>query len=113
MIISEIAGHNSQKLLALTQFLLGRASDTTAKKQISQDAFIELAKSLGVNVTKETLVDLIAQPPLSNVMEPLDPNSGVIRFKGNDEVAPGMDVDQAEEIVDKNAKKAMKRGLSK
>ena len=113
MIVSEIANHNSQKLLALTQFLLGRATETTGKKQISQDAFIALAKSLGVNVTPETLVDLIAQPPLSNVMEPLDPNSGVIRFKGNEEVSPGMNVDQAEEIVDKNAKKAMKRGLSK
>lgn len=109
MKIFEVESRSSQKLLALTQFLLGRADDTTAKKQISTTAFIELAKSLGVNVTQDTLVDLIAQPPLSNVLEPFEPNSGVVRFKGNEEVAPGMDTDKAEEVVDKNAKKAMNR----
>jgi hypothetical protein len=52
---------------------------------------------------------MIAQPPLSNVLEPVDPNSGVIRFKGNTEAAIGMSVDQARAVVDSNAKAAMKR----
>ena len=111
MRIFEVANPDSQKLLALSQFLLGRAEDTTAKKEISQAAFIDLAKSLGVNVTPANLGDMISQPPLSNVLEPLDPNSNVVRFKGNTEAETGMSVDQARAVVDSNAKSALKRRM--
>lgn len=109
MLIFEVTDPNSQKLAALSQFLLGRSEDETAKKQISQAAFIDLAKSLGVNVTPDNLGDLIGQEPLSNILEPLDPNSGVVRFKGDTEEVTGMSVDQARAVVDSNAKAAMKR----
>jgi len=103
---------NSQKLAAISMFLGSRAGDQAAKKQISQDAFMDIAKSMGINVTSQNLGDLINQEPLRNILEPLDPNSGIIRFKGNDEPADtAMSVDQAQDIVDQNAKKAMRRGM--
>jgi len=97
------------KLVALSKFLSGRANDESARKQISQDAFIQAAKSLGVNVTPDNLGELIGQEPLSNILEPLDPQSGVISFKGDTEAETGMSVDQARAVVDSNAKSAMKR----
>jgi len=109
MRIGEVADLGSQKLMALAQFLSGRSDDESAQKQISQQAFVDLAKSLGVNVTIENLGDLISQPPLSNLLEPLDPNSGVVRFKGNTEAETGMSVDQAQAVVNSNAKAALKR----
>ena len=109
MRIFEVADPNEQKLMALSQFLSGRSDDESAQKQISQTAFIDLAKSLGVNVTTQNLGDMIARPPLSNILEPLDPNSNVIGFKGDTETATGMSVDQARAVVDSNAKAAMKR----
>jgi hypothetical protein len=109
MLIREVADPNTQRLAALSQFLLGRSEDEMAKKQISQTAFIDLAKSLGVNVTVDNLGDLISQEPLSNILEPLDPNSGVVRFRGDTEATTGMSVDQARAVVDSNAKAAMKR----
>jgi hypothetical protein len=109
MLIREVADPNTQRLAALSQFLLGRSQDETAKKQISQTAFIDLAKSLGVNVTTDNLGNLISQEPLSNILEPLEPNSGVVRFKGDTEATTGMSVDQARAVVDSNAKAAMKR----
>ena len=109
MLIREVADHNTQRLAALSQFLLGRSKDESAKKQISQTAFIDLAKSLGVNVTADNLGNLISQEPLSNILEPLEPNSGIVRFKGDTEAATGMSVDQARAVVDSNAKAAMKR----
>ena len=109
MRLVEFASPDSQKLLALTKFLSGRANDTTAKKEISQTAFIDLAQSLGVSINPESLGELISQEPLSNVLEPLEPNSGVVRFKGNTEAETGMSVDQARAVVDSNAKAAMKR----
>ena len=109
MRITEVTDPNTRKLAALSQFLLGRSEDESARKQISQDAFIEAAKSLGVNVTTENLGDLISQEPLKNILEPLEPNSGVVRFKGDTEAQTGMSVDQARAVVDANAKSALKR----
>jgi hypothetical protein len=113
MLIREFALDNSvkskEKLLALVTFLKDRAQDENARAEISQDAFIEAAKSLDINVTKENLADLISQEPLSNVLEPMEPNSNVLRFKGNTEAETGMSVDQARAVVDSNAKAAMKR----
>ena len=113
MFIREVAeldsGPDTKKLAALSQFLLGRSEDESATKQISQQAFIDAAKSLGVNVNMANLGDLVSQEPLSNILEPLDPNSGVVRFKGNTEAETGMSVDQARAVVDSNAKAAMKR----
>ena len=109
MRITEVTDSNTRKLAALSQFLLGRSQDESARKQISQAAFIEAAKSLGVNVTSENLGDLISQEPLSNMLEPLEPNSGVVRFRGDTEAQTGMSVDQARAVVDSNAKAAMKR----
>ena len=113
MLIREVAeldsGPDTKKLAALSQFLLGRSEDESATKQISQQAFIDAAKSLGVNVNMANLGDLVSQEPLSNIVEPLDPNSGVVRFKGNTEAETGMSVDQARAVVDSNAKAAMKR----
>jgi hypothetical protein len=100
---------DTKKLAALSKFLLGRATDENARKQISQDAFIEAAKSLGVNVTPDNLGELVSQEPLNNILEPLEPNSGVVRFKGDTEAQTGMSVDQARAVVDSNAKAAMKR----
>ena len=109
MRLVEFATPDSQKLLALTKFLSGRADNTTAKKEISQAAFVDLAQSLGVSIDPESLGNLISQEPLSNVLEPLEPNSGVVRFKGNTEAETGMSVDQARAVVDTNAKAAMNR----
>ena len=111
MIIREVVETQPDaiKLVALSKFLSGRANDETASKQISQDAFIQAAKSLGVNVTPDSLANLIGQEPLSNILEPLNPSSGVISFKGDTEAATGMSVDQAHAVVDSNAKAAMKR----
>jgi len=104
-------GADPNKLVGLVQFLAGRAEDTDAKKQISQATFMKLAQSLGVNITSQNLGDIISQPPLNGVLEPLDPNSGMIAFKGA-EIGPAkMSVPQAQQVVNKMAKSAMKRGM--
>lgn len=109
MHIREVTDPDTLKLVALSQFLLGRTNDESARKQISKNAFIKAAKSLGVNVTMDNLGDLISKEPLKNIMEPMEPNSNVLRFRGNTETETGMTVDQARAVVDSNAKQAMKR----
>jgi len=115
MLIREFALDNSansqEKLLALAVFLKDRAKDENARAEISQDAFIDLAQGLKVNVTPENLADMISREPLSNVLEPMEPNSDRLRFKGNTEKATGMSVDQARAVVDSNAKAALKRRM--
>jgi hypothetical protein len=69
------------------------------------------SKHMGVNVTSENLNQLINQEPLKNILEPIEPGSGVVRFRGNMAGAGGMTVDQAQKVVDGNAKAAMKRRM--
>jgi hypothetical protein len=99
------------KLVGLAKFLSGRAEDTNAQKQISQDAFMSAAQSLGIMLTPDNLADVIAKPPLNGVLEPLDPNSDMISFKGADIGAAKMSVPQAQQVVNKMAKSAMKRPM--
>jgi len=105
--VDQIADPN--KLVGLVQFLAGRASDTNAQKQISQATFMKLAQSLGINITSQNLGAIISQPPLNGVLEPLDPNSGMITFKGADIGPAKMSVPQAQQVVDKMAKSAMNK----
>ena len=102
-------GADPNKLLGLVNFLSGRAKDTNATKQISQGAFIDLAQSLGINITKNNLAQFTDMEPLSNVLEPLDPNSGMITFKGAEVGPTNMSVTQAQNTVNQMAKSAMKK----
>ena len=99
------------ELMGLVSFLAGRAEDTGSQKQISQPAFISLAQSLDINVNKQNIAELVGQPPLSNLLEPLKPNStDPVVFKGGETVNPGtMPVNQAQNIVASAAKSAMKK----
>ena len=106
---SASATPSPNQLMGLVSFLAGRSDDTSAQKEISQDAFVSLAQSLNINVNRQNLGDLIAQPPLSNMLEPLDPNSGVITFKGGEETDPAMPVNRAQDIVAAAAKSAMNK----
>jgi hypothetical protein len=96
------------ELMGLVSFLSGRADDTNAQKQISQQAFISLAQSLDINVNAQNIAELVGQPPLSNLLEPLAPEStDPIVFKGGGEPTPvKMPVNQAQNIVAAAAKSA-------
>ena len=113
MLIREFdeGGANTRKLAALVDFLAGRSTDQNAKKEISKQAFINAAKNIGVNINDQMLAELVSQEPLKNILEPIEPNSDIIRYKGNEEVDTVMPVDKAQDIVAKNAKAAMKRDM--
>ena len=110
MRIQEVASDpNPDRLAGLVKFLSGRAVDTGARKQISKQAFMSMAQQLGVNITDQNLQDMVERPPLSNMLEPIDPQSDQITFKGGESDAPGMPVNKAQDIVAKAAKDALRK----
>jgi hypothetical protein len=116
MLIHEVAGAaNTDRIMALSQFLMGRAEDTDAAKSISTDAFIKLARDQGISLTVSQLKDMAQRPPLNNVIMDVtgDNNgSGIVVFKGADVTAGDetMTVDQARLTVDNMAKRAIDIG---
>jgi hypothetical protein len=96
------------RLLGLAEFLMGRAKDTAGQKQISMQTFLNLARNMQIDLTAETLTDMAGQAPLNGVFMPIEPNSGMIRFKGNDSGPIPVPVNQAQDIVAAAAKRAMK-----
>jgi hypothetical protein len=106
MLIREVTDVSQQKLVALGQFLIGRAGDTGAKKSISIDAFVNMAQSMGININKDSLRDLAEKQPLDNVIVNITDDE-VIFTGANTASADTMTVDQAEKTVEKMAKRAM------
>jgi hypothetical protein len=111
MRIDEVESSSSldpKKLLGLVNFLSGRADDENAQKQISTDAFISAARSLGFPVNEKNVVSLVSQPPLDSVLEPMDSqNPTVIKYKGAAPDGPTqMPVNKAQDIVAASAKQA-------
>lgn len=99
---------NTEKLAALGQFLLSRTQDTNAKKTMPVSSFLDLANNMGIGLTNDQLRNLIQQPPLSEIIANIegDADTGTITFKGAEEVAPNMSVDQARDTVNTMAKRA-------
>jgi hypothetical protein len=96
------------RLLGLAEFLMGRAKDTAGQKQISMQTFLNLAHNMQIDLTPDTLQDMASRPPLDGVFMPIEPNSGVIKFKGNDSGPVPMPVNKAQDVVAAAAKRAMK-----
>ena len=112
MRINEVGNGRSDdtaaRLLGLAEFLLGRAKDTGGQKQISMQTFLNLAHNMQIDLTPDTLQNMASQAPLDGVFMPIEPNSGVIKFKGNDTGPVPMPVNQAQDIVAAAAKRALK-----
>jgi len=112
MRINEVGNGRSDdtaaRLLGLAEFLLGRARDTGGQKQISMQTFLNLAHNMQIDLTPDTLQNMAGQAPLNGVFMPIEPNSGMIRFKGNDSGPIPMPVNQAQDVVAAAAKRAMK-----
>jgi hypothetical protein len=111
MRINEVENSNSPdpgKLMGLVNFLAGRADDENAQKQISTDAFISAARSLGFPVNQKNIISIVSQPPLDSLLEPVDPqNPTVIKYKNTGEQGPTqMPVNKAQDIVAAAAKQA-------
>lgn len=110
MLIREVTDVNNQKLVALGEFLIGRAGDTGAQKSISIDAFINMAQSMGISISAEYLRDLAEKPPLNNIIVNITDDK-VIFTGANNSSADTMTVDQAEKTVEKMAKNALPKDL--
>lgn len=110
MLIREVTDVSQEKLVALGQFLIGRAGDTGAKKSISIEAFVNMAQSMGINVNKDSLRDLAEKQPLNNVIVNITDDE-VIFTGANNASSDTMTVDQAEKTVEKMAKNALPNDL--
>jgi hypothetical protein len=105
--VSDSVDPKPDRLVGLVRFLTGRAQDTASRKQISKKAFINMARQLGIVITPDNLGSLAEKPPLSNLVEPIMPDSNVVVFKGEEQQPPaGMPVDQARQVVKKMANRA-------
>lgn len=112
MLIFEVTDVSYEKLVALGEFLLGRAGDTNAKKTISIDAFVNMAQSMGINVSNRSIRDIAEKPPLNNIIVNITDDE--IVFAGAGESAntgDQMTVQQAQDTVEKMAKNALPNNL--
>jgi len=107
MRIQEFADTETQKLYAISEFLLGRADDTDTQKSISIPAFIGMARSIGLNLTDQSLRDLATKPPLNKIIVNVTDDSVIFAGAGEaTKVTDKMTVSQAQDTVAKMADRA-------
>lgn len=102
-----ISDKNSEQLTVLSQFLLSRAKDTDSQKRISVQAFLKIAADMGISFTRDQLLNQVAQPPLSNLIDNVEGDE--IVFKGDDTAAAAMPVSKAQDVVGKMSKRALSK----
>ena len=100
---------DAETLAAVSTLLAGRAEDESARKQMSIDAFIELARQQGINVTEQNLGELISKEPLKNIIANIEGNDIIFHGEDGEQVGNTMTVDQARQTVDSMAKRALNR----
>lgn len=99
------------RLVALAQFLLGRAQDTGADPRISLKTFLHQARGLGIGITRENLQNLAMSGPLKNIVANVTPDEVI--FRTDDDVQPDgitgePSADQSQNIVAGMAQRALK-----
>jgi len=96
------------KLVALAQFLIGRADDTGAQKKFSLQGFLNLANNMGIGINDDNLRNLASQGKLDAVIANITPDEVI--FKGAEDISGNLAVkqDQAQAIVKSMAKRALK-----
>ena len=108
MLICEVTDISNEKLIALGQFLMGRAGDTGAKKTISINAFVNMAQSMGINISADQIRDIADKSPLNNIIVNITDDEIVFAGAGKDsQVTDTMSVKQAQDTVEKMAKRAL------
>ena len=110
---SDSAGQVDQELVALTSLLKQQSENAGADLKISLDAFMNLARNLGINnLSKEQLINFATEEPLSNVIKTI--RGDEVYFKGAEDEESDTETpkpDENEKIVDKMAQSQVKRGL--
>jgi len=91
---------SAQQLIALSEYLLGRADDEDSNHMVPIDVFLSMAHNMGVNITDQQLRSLAVQNPLKNVIVNVTDTDLVLKGAGQDDQgAEPMTVDQAQDTV--------------
>lgn len=91
---------SAQQLIALAEYLLGRADDENTKHMVPINVFLSMAHNMGVNITDEQLRNLAQQDPLKNIIVNVTGEEIVLKGAGEeDESADTMTPDQAQDTV--------------
>jgi hypothetical protein len=96
------------KLVALSQFLLGRAEDTGAPKRVSLDTFLKQAHNLGIGITAENLKNLATAGPLQDVIVNVTPDEVIFKGANNISGKTQPSPEQNQNVVASMAKRALK-----
>lgn len=118
MLISEVISSQVEqpvdvlKLAALIELLQGRSRDSASPPEINLDAFINLARSNGLPLSRFNVNDVLTQDPISQMVQPMKPNDNTLRFADSDIEQAVTDVATAQDTVNKMAKSALNRDRS-
>ena len=105
---TELYESNLDQLVALGQFLIGRANDKNVASKLSVDAFLNISNKMGIPLDVDVLTDMVQTGELQNIVDSMSANE--IKFKSAKTVDadPTLSIDRARNVVNNMAKRAMR-----
>lgn len=92
------------KLVSVTSQLKSRMDDENTKQPMSTSALLNMLKGQGISLSKSDLFDMIKKDPLKNIIKNI--NNDEVIFKGHAHDTDEIDHDDAENTIEKMAKRA-------
>lgn len=103
---------NNAEIAAIGQLIADKTEDEESPSKLKTESFIGLINKMGIPLTKDALMDMVEAGNLSEIIS--DMNDEEVFFKGQGAIDTNtMNVDKAEDIVDKMAKRQAKKGIRK
>jgi len=100
--------HNDERISAISQLLIDKTDEANTEATLNTEAFINIIQKMGIPITSTTLMDMVQQGDLQNIIKTV--NADEVIFKGQEDASltSSMTVDKAKDVVSAMGKKAAK-----
>jgi len=104
---------DDERVAAISQLLIDKTEDQDTASKLNTDAFINIINKMGMPMSVESLMDMVQDGDLSNIISDVNDQEVTFKGKGDVDVNAAMTVDKARNTVDKMAKRNAKKGIHK
>jgi len=104
---------DDERVAAISQLLIDKTEDQNTASKLNTDAFINIINKMGMPMSLETLMDLVQDGDLQNIITDVNQDEVTFAGRGDVDVNAAMTVDKAKATVDRMAKRNAKKGIHK
>jgi len=100
-----------ERVAAVSQLLIDKTEEADSESTISTEAFVNMMNKMGVAMTTDTLMDMVQDGDLANIVKDVSQDTVTFNGKNTIEQNAAMTKDRAEDVVGGMAKSSAKKNI--